>query len=1164
MSLRPIRPLVPKRAPGGVRRWLAAAVGVAALAWSCAVLAHSVGQVQTTKFFAPETTQLLVDRINGGGPAGFQVGDILTYIIQFTPVANGATTGVAGYVTDYIPPGVEVVGADFVTKVGDSYVPVAPSLPGGIDSGWGNRGARTFLAPFNTNAYDPTGRCAAGGFTNNCNGRLTELHADTGIFYSTDPRTEVFPQLPTRIAQGTNGYNINPTASGQLNPIIGQTAATTHNLWDADQTNAFGSTAAAVAALAAPKSAAGALSDGRGPAPYLAGSPVAGPQTGYPLDNTAQVGPWKRIYYPGSRIGDPTNGPATAADLSFTAVGGLPTSLGYHLSESNPLPPGTNAVRWAVGKLVVGQINYVRIKLRITQPVASEGITNASEVFGGDAGDGDNGQDNPWRYHVPSVADNNSNLYISKIPCVYNAAATSCTPLSGAYHAGNTTITYQITYLNTGNQTQNNVVLRDYLPCQTTVAATGVYVGTVTGPLSTVMTAPYSTTTTANGNCTAPQTRHTVTFPTIPSVGPGAGGKMIINIRNTATTINDDVVNTARLSSASLPNGVSSNAVTFVGNAANPALAISKSTPTPTSTAGGTAQYVIVVQNTGTGTATHVVINDILPSNGTPAVDPTTRFNFGTVTALASSGLVTTTALATATTTAALGGLTPYNTAPGAANRVQINFDFGAASTLAPGGVITLTFNVNVGSAINASVTPYYNNSVASGTSSASVVYRVDSGDSAPVTISGALQVSKALECYYYLGSCVTPGPGNAIPANARVRWRVDYANTGGGALSNVVLTDSLPCQISSTAASVTVTSVISGPIAPTSTTPYLVPGPFTGNCPGTRGSFSFPSTTLNAGQTGALQIEAQLTTPAGTSSVVNNDVTLSATGTGSAQANAQANVSTQAVLLITKSATPAAVQPGGTLSYTVTVTNVGTTAAQTITLYDILPTGTSTLADTTRRFNYVTGTSVITGSLTSTGPTTQTPPTISPYSSGPYAANQVQMVWTFPGQVLAVGSSAQFTFTAQAGSNLPALAPPNYYNNRAVVTYHNAQQATSNAAAASVSLVANLGVTKTNGTTTLLSGATTTYTITISNGGPSAADGAVVKDVPSAGLNCTHVTCSGTTGSATCPTSMLPQGTAVAIGSTTLLSTGEAIPALPAGSTVTLLLRCTVTASGS
>lgn len=1132
-----------------VRRLLAAAC---LLLVALQADAHSVGQVQTTKYFAAETVQLLRDRI-AAGQAGFQVGDTLSYIIQFTPIGNGANIGVAGYITDYVPAGTEVIAADIAQKSGpDTFYPVAPALPGGIDTGWGDRGQNLFLAPFSTSAYDPTGRCAALGYANNCNSRLTELYADTGIFFSTDPRTAQYPPQPLRIAQGTNGYNINPTGAAKLNALLGQTVATTHNLWDADQTNAFGSTAAALAVLAAPKSAATALTaGGRGPTPYLAGSAVAGPQTGYPLDNTAQIGPWQRIAYPGSRIGDAATGPATLPGLSLNSVGGAPTALGYNLSPATPLPSGTNAVRWAVGRLQVGLLNYVRIKLRVTQPLPPGGITNGSEVFGGDAAEVAGGQDNTWRYHVPSVADINSNLLVIKTPCVYDATATNCTPLSGGYYAANSTITYQVSYINTSNAPQTNVVLSDFVPCQTAAGA-NVRIGSVTGPLGALTplnTLPY-TTNTAAGNCTAPQTRTTLTFPTIATLAPGDGGRMIINIKNTATTIDSAVVNTAKLTSTAVPAGVTSNGVTFVGSALNPALTVSKSTPTPTSTAGGTAQYVIVVENTGTGPATGLQIDDILPSTGSAVVNPATRFNFTATASISSSGLVTTTVLVTSTTTAALSGLAPYATQPGAANKVALRYAFGPASTLAAGGKITITFNVSIGSAVNASATPYYNNVVTQGTVGSP--YRVDSGDAAPVTISGALSIGKTLECYVVGGTCVAANAYDTIPSNSRVRYRINYANTGSGTLNNVVLTDTLPCQISAPSNTITVTAVLSGPIAPTGTTPFIVPGPFSGNCPATRGSFSFPSATLNAGQTGTVQIDVQLTTPPSTTTVVLNDVSLS-NGTFSATAQQQSTVLNLAHLLISKSVSPAAVAPGGTVNYTITLSNVGTTAAQTITVYDWLPTGTSTLADSTRRFNY-TGTTTFNGALVGVGTTVNLPPTQAPYNTGPYAANQQELAWVFAGQTLPVGATASIAFASVVGANLPTLAPPNYYYNNAKVLYHSGQQASAGAAAANVTVVANLSVTKTNGTTAVTSGGTTSYTIVASNGGPSAANGTVLKDYPGAGLSCSTVTCPATTGGATCPATP---------ANLLLPATGAVIPAFPAGSTVTLLLQCAVTASG-
>ena len=781
---------------------------------SANVYSHSVGQVQTTKFMSPQTVQALQSRISAGQPGGFQVGDVITYIIQFTPVRNSANTGVAGYITDYIPPGTEVVGASFVQKDSSgNFVSIAPALPGGIDSGWGNQGQKTFLAssPFGTNAYDPTGRCASSAppFTNNCNARLTELHADTGIFYSTDARTAVFPALPTRVQQGVNGYNIAPTAAGQLNPIIGQVKATTHNLWDADQTNAFGSTQGDINGLAAPKSAALSVGNGgRGATPYFAGSAVAGPQTGYQLDNTGAVGPWQRIAYAGSRVGDPSTGPAIAADLSFTAIGGLPTAAGVMLSATAPLPATTNAVRWAAGKLQVGEIKYVSISIRLTAPVPAAGVQNQSEVFGGDAGDGDNGQDNVWRYHVPSVADNNSNLYIYKTPCQYDPAAATCSPLAGSAYAANTTVTYQISYLNTGAQAQTNVVLRDILPCQTD-SNSQLKVGSVTGPLAALLTVPFLRTTNIAGNCGAtPPTGYTLTFPTITSLAPGDGGSVVINIPNTASTLGEVVSNRATLTSDGVPGGVSSNGVTVVGDDKLPLLGIQKITTTPTILRGGTAQYTIVLRNLGTGPATGIQVDDFLPTAGGTAADATRRFNFLLLNAVTSSGLTTSTALVTGTTTAPVttalipATLAPYDTEPGAVNRVRVNFNFGATSSLAAGGIVTLTFTASAGINLSASPPSYTNDAVARSTTN--TLLRVDTNAAAPVAIN-----RQALLSITKTNSVTT------VTAGVSTVYTVVASNAGPDAADGAVLRDTSSTGLRCTAVSCPAASLTGGATCP-------------------------------------------------------------------------------------------------------------------------------------------------------------------------------------------------------------------------------------------------------------------------------------------------------------------------------------------------------------
>lgn len=102
----------------------------------------------------------------------------------------------------------------------------------------------------------------------------------------------------------------------------------------------------------------------------------------------------------------------------------------------------------------------------------------------------------------------------------------------------------------------------------------------------------------------------------------------------------------------------------------------------------------------------------------------------------------------------------------------------------------------------------------------------------------------------------------------------------------------------------------------------------------------------------------------------------------------------------------------------------------------------------------------------------------------------------------------------------------------------------------------ANLQITKNDGTTTLLTGSTNTYTITVANLGPAAADGAILKDPAATGLNCTEINCSAS-GGAVCP---LPIQLFV---SALQSATGIAVPTFPAGSTATFVLTCGVTATG-
>lgn len=108
----------------------------------------------------------------------------------------------------------------------------------------------------------------------------------------------------------------------------------------------------------------------------------------------------------------------------------------------------------------------------------------------------------------------------------------------------------------------------------------------------------------------------------------------------------------------------------------------------------------------------------------------------------------------------------------------------------------------------------------------------------------------------------------------------------------------------------------------------------------------------------------------------------------------------------------------------------------------------------------------------------------------------------------------------------------------------------------------ADLSVTKTNtpglngnvdqAADTVTSGTSTTYTITLRNNGPGAANGTVITDPATASLTCTTASCAAA-GGAACPAQ-----TGAALVSA-LQGAGATVPTLPVGGTATFILTCQV-----
>jgi uncharacterized repeat protein (TIGR01451 family) len=528
------------------------AIGLGVLGLAGAAQADGIYMTNMRTSLTPASIALLTDpaRVPGG-----QAGDIVEFVLSAT-VAN-AVGGPGVYFTAYPAPGLTVLGASFVTNATGATTRV-PGSGGRANDGFGARGSRTpFGAPFNTPAL-------------NFNGRENDVYGDTGVFYSIDGRTRLFTADSSNIARGpvgsplntgaaSNGYNVRDTFYGTIDAF---------NLWDANQVNAFGIGGAlgSIPVNTAPTSAATVINGvGTGVPPFGAGSSVAGPQTGYRLDNTGAVGPWQRVQYPGSVIADVSDGPALAAGPESSPTVLDASGLGVAISDASPLPGATTAVRWSDGLRLLNETVFIKIRVRLDATVvaATDGVVANFEANGSDnwnnATVGNSSKDNPWRYFGPTVSQTAA-LYVVKEIVSVNGA-----PYGGGVVPAGATLTYRIRYLNLGNLPINITSMTDRLPAGVATVGCAVATPTLSNASNGVTIASVSAGTTA---CPAASALVTFTAASLPNVVAGRlgalrGGEFTFDLKlatglangtqvpNVAIFAGTDVVTAAAASSSS-------------------------------------------------------------------------------------------------------------------------------------------------------------------------------------------------------------------------------------------------------------------------------------------------------------------------------------------------------------------------------------------------------------------------------------------------------------------------------------------------------------------------------------------------------------------------------------------------------------------------------------
>ena len=1102
-----------------------------------AARADSVAQVQTTKYFAPETVAMIKQRVqdvaNGvsGATLGFKSGDPISYIIQFTPISNTSTVGAGGYITDYIPSGTVVTSASFVQPDGvGGFYSVAPPTSAqmatdntlGAFTGW-TMDAATLAT------------CTAAAKTAaNCTGRFANLVADTGIFYSTDSRTAVFtdPSTDGRVRQwgtavGGNGYYIFPARGGtQLPPKMGAPAGalpTTHNYWDAAMTNAFG-TATAQAVTSPTATGTRINGAGTGPAPFNAGSPVAGPDTGYKLDYTGSVGPWQRISYSGSTIG-PTGLPATNV-VGANSVVGTSTSAG----SSFPLPSNTNAVRWAAGRLVVGSQSYVKITLQLTTAPPSAGLVNNSEVFGGDgspesgltAAPGGNGNvDNPWTYHVPSVASNVSTLFVLKdIVCVYDATG-SCVannganlPITGTPVTVGPKVRYRISYINSNNGTQHNVIICDQLPNGTTLTPAMVPTQVPFASVTQVSALPNIGTpvSPAAPACGFAAGGTTFSYPVIPVFAGGAAGIVEFDVQYPAfAALNAGyaLTNTAKAVSTELATGVTSFVPSNLVSSAAANLTISKNVSPSNANKGDTVTYTVTVANLGSLPANLTTLVDTLPGAATAVVlnQVPSRFNYVSTTAITVNG-------------APLSGVTSAVTppaAPATVNNEIVTWTFPSGTTVPAGGQMVVTFTATMGGSLATNVMVYataYSNTAVINCSTACVLAPVapntatskTTGATAPVTLTiPNLTVVKTIDCVF-VGAVCTPGSyvaGSSIPPSATLRYKIVYTNPEAAA-QTITLTDTLPA--STTAAGNLYVAIGPDIRVNTPTTAMSLNGQVgvggarvdVAPTVGATGTKTFTAASLAGGSSGTLYVDVQTNAATG---AVANSASISSTqrtaagGAAIPAATVSANV---ASLTITKTSNVANVAPGGVVTYTVTINNPSGAAVPVTSIVDTLPFASvgaiAYTATTSLLLNGVAQTGVV--GAAAAGQYTN------PVPAAAVAGVSQVVTWTLPaaGTSLPIGQSLVLTYTATFAATVPRGST--VYKNTATVNYTGGSSTTGPVASVVVPY-STLSVSKavvTPVSTSIAPNTAVTYAITVTNTGTTPAPvTSVVDSLPSA-----------------------------------------------------------------
>jgi uncharacterized repeat protein (TIGR01451 family) len=545
------------------------------------VRAHNLDQIDTSINFDRGFIEIMQAREDLGQEL-IQDGDEFWMVFQSTP-GPGEPTGAGGYLTFYIP-------TNYVTVLDAAYLQPAPGLPSSTESPMNFRrvsmkgqsilpvGSGPIAPATTTNLIGLTLTNAFGQAesvvtaTGVHRGTLAGVYADTGIFYSTDPRTEYhsWDYAPDTGPLSRRGYPV--VLKNNRGELI-----TPVTRYDAEQLIAYGR--ADAPPVVDP--------NGRGSAPWGLANVVAGPESGYAWEfnlNTwldtgnmraavTNVGPWQRIRYPGSQYGRDQAGLIGGA-LGFAGVDA--SSIGYALGTGpgeSELPANANAVRVSYGLIELGRAEFAAVRIRVINPPSAECFNMNTDAFGGDAGGENDAKDHEWRYYDPTLVTINPCTYLSKDPSKHIVRP------GENFH-------FDLTYLNCGQSVHSNIVLTDVIPAGLT------YLSADPPPVSGPNPAVWN----------------------LGTVGPQKMRRIRLNVR--ATTVGT-IFNKGVITSGT---NVLAEAWGVVEVSYRSMLRGEKTVAPDTVYPGGTVTYTLTVHNDGVGgNGLPLVINELLPAGFTYA-----------------------------------------------------------------------------------------------------------------------------------------------------------------------------------------------------------------------------------------------------------------------------------------------------------------------------------------------------------------------------------------------------------------------------------------------------------------------------------------------------------------------------------------------------------------